>query len=275
MAESLMRVRGLTRRFGGLTAVGGVDMDLHEGEVHALIGTNGAGKSTLVNMLSGELAASEGRIELAGRDVTRMPQSLRARAGVGRSYQRTTIFPEFSALENCRLAAQAQMAHRPWQLWPLWQASARCATSLRQAQAALERAGLQGHALSVAGTLSHGAKRQLEVAMCLATGPRVLLLDEPLSALDLNHQFHVMQLVREQTRRHGMTTLVVLHDLGAALRHADRVIVLRQGCLLADGPPSQAITPGLLARVYGVQARVEPCSQGLPQVIVDGLSATA
>src|SRR5258708_688668 len=117
MADAaLLSVRGLTRRFGGLTAVGGVDLDLHEGEGHAVIGTNGAGKSTLVNMLSGELAASAGRIALAGQDVTRMPQPRRARAGVGRSYQRTTIFPEFSALENCRLAAQAQMALRPWQL---------------------------------------------------------------------------------------------------------------------------------------------------------------
>lgn len=118
MADAaLLSVRGLTRRFGGLTAVGGVDLDLHEGEVHAVIGTNGAGKSTLVNMLSGELAASAGRIALAGQDVTRMPQPRRARAGVGRSYQRTTIFPEFSALENCRLAAQAQMALRP-RPWP-------------------------------------------------------------------------------------------------------------------------------------------------------------
>ncbi len=123
--------------------------------------------------------------------------------------------------------------------------------------------------------LSGGQSQLAGLAQALIREPRVLLLDEPLSALDLNHQFHVMQLVREQTRRHGMTTLVVLHDLGAALRHADRVIVLKQGQLLADGPPAQAITPALLAHVYGVQARVEPCSQGLPQVIVDGLTAAA
>ncbi|CAB5680626.1 Autoinducer 2 import ATP-binding protein LsrA [Delftia tsuruhatensis] len=248
MAESLMRVRGLTRRFGGLTAVGGVDMDLHEGEVHAVIGTNGAGKSTLVNMLSGELAASEGRIELAGRDVTRMPQPLRARAGVGRSYQRTTIFPEFSALENCRLAAQAQMAHRPWQLWPLWQASARCTASLRQAQAALERAGLQGHALSVAGTLSHGAKRQLEVAMCLATGPRVLLLDEPLAGMGAEETERMLALL--QQLKHGHAVLLVEHDMDAVFRIADRITVMVNGCVVATGTPAQIRVDPVVRTAY-------------------------
>ena len=111
-----MSVRGLTRRFGGLVAVNNVDLDLHQGEVHAVIGTNGAGKSTLINMLSGEIAASSGSIALEGRDVTQMPQPQRAKAGIGRSYQRTTIFPEFTVLENCRLTAQAQALPRPWRI---------------------------------------------------------------------------------------------------------------------------------------------------------------
>lgn len=113
MAEARLAVRGLTRRFGGLTAVSGVDLDLHDGEVHAVIGTNGAGKSTLINMLSGEIAASEGTIRLEGRDVTRMPQPRRAKAGMGRSYQRTTIFPEFTVLENCRLPPRRRCARAP------------------------------------------------------------------------------------------------------------------------------------------------------------------
>src|ERR1043165_5230113 len=137
-APALLRAVQLTRRFGGLTAVNGVSIDLHVGEVHAVIGTNGAGKSTLINLLSGELAASSGRIELEGRDITRMPQPQRARAGIGRSYQRTTVFPEFSALENARLCAQAARP-RPW---TLWQSAQRCADSMSAARAALDAAGL-------------------------------------------------------------------------------------------------------------------------------------
>ncbi|MBU2409125.1 MAG: ATP-binding cassette domain-containing protein, partial [Gammaproteobacteria bacterium] len=168
----LLAVDQLTRRFGGLVAVNAVSLDLHRGEVHAVIGTNGAGKSTLINMLSGELPASSGRVMLDGQDITQRAQFRRALAGVGRSYQRTTIFPEFTVHENCRLAAQA--AHpRPW---TLWQASSACDRSNAAATEALADAGLADVATRIAGTLSHGAKRQLEVAMCLATRPRVLLL---------------------------------------------------------------------------------------------------
>ncbi|KFJ13703.1 ABC transporter family protein [Delftia acidovorans] len=246
MADAaLLSVRGLTRRFGGLTAVGGVDLDLHEGEVHAVIGTNGAGKSTLVNMLSGELAASAGRIALAGQDVTRMPQPRRARAGVGRSYQRTTIFPEFSALENCRLAAQAQMALRPWQLGLSAQ---RCAASLRQAHAALERAGLAGQALAVAGTLSHGAKRQLEVAMCLATGPRVLLLDEPLAGMGAEETERMLALLQELKRGHAV--LLVEHDMDAVFRIADRITVMVNGSVVATGTPAQIRVDPVVRTAY-------------------------
>ena len=117
-----MSVRGLTRRFGGLVAVNNVDLDLHQGEVHAVIGTNGAGKSTLINMLSGEIAASSGSIALEGRDVTQMPQPQRAKAGIGRSYQRTTIFPEFTVVENCRLCAQAALPRA----WAVWVTTRRC-----------------------------------------------------------------------------------------------------------------------------------------------------
>ena len=176
---TLLAVDAVTRRFGGLVAVSAVTLDLKRGEVHAVIGTNGAGKSTLINMLSGELGASSGRVSLDGEDVTARPQWKRARAGIGRSYQRTTIFPEFSVHENCRLAAQAA-APRPW---AIWQASTACAASNAAAREALEAAGLAAEARRIAGTLSHGAKRQLEVAMCLATRPRVLLLDEPLAGM--------------------------------------------------------------------------------------------
>lgn len=142
-----------------------------------------------------------------------------------------------------------------------------------QCAAVLQQLGIDHLAMRHLDELSGGQAQLAGLAQALVRQPQVLMLDEPLSALDLNHQFHVMALVGEQTRRSGMVTLVVLHDLGLALRHADRVLVLQNGELQADGLPSDAINPELLARVYGVQARVELCSRGIPQVMVDGLLA--
>ena len=178
-SRPLLEAIGLGRRFRGLAAVDDVSLDVRVGEIHAVIGTNGAGKSTLINLLSGELAPSAGRVRFAGHDVTRWSQPRRARAGLGRSYQRTTIFAEFSVLENCRLAAQAQ-APRPWQVW---ERAAHDGRGIAVAERALAAAGLDGDGGRVASTLSHGAKRQLEIAMCLATAPRALLLDEPLAGM--------------------------------------------------------------------------------------------
>ena len=177
--EILLRGRDISRRWGGLVAVNKVSLELQRGTVHGVIGTNGAGKSTLINMLSGEIAPSEGQVELLGQDVTGWTQPRRARAGLGRSYQRNTIYPTFTVLENCRLAAQARTP-RPWH-W--WQDAGRCETSLGAARDAAASAGLSGFLDQTAGMLSHGQKRQLEIAMCLATAPQVLLLDEPLAGM--------------------------------------------------------------------------------------------
>ncbi|RRH86335.1 ABC transporter ATP-binding protein [Variovorax beijingensis] len=233
MTTALLSVEGLTRRFGGLTAVNAITLDLHVGEVHAVIGTNGAGKSTLINMLSGEIEASEGRIALDGVDITRRAQWRRARAGVGRSYQRTTIFPEFSVHENCRLAAQAATA-RPW---TVWQSSERCAASNAAADAALEAAGLSNEALRIAGTLSHGAQRQLEVAMCLATKPRVLLLDEPLAGMGAEETDRMLTLLARLKATHAI--LLVEHDMDAVFRVADRITVMVNGTVIASGNPQE------------------------------------
>ena len=227
-----LQVEGLTRRFGGLVAVNAVTLDLHVGEVHAVIGTNGAGKSTLINMLSGEIAASAGRITLEGEDITARSQPRRALDGVGRSYQRTTIFPEFTVLENCRLAAQA--AHpRPW---ALWEASRRCATSNAAAHEALEATGLAAEAVRIAGTLSHGAQRQLEVAMCLATRPRVLLLDEPLAGMGAEETDRMLGLLAQLKASHAI--LLVEHDMDAVFRIADRITVMVNGTVIATGDPA-------------------------------------
>ena len=227
-----LQVEGLTRRFGGLVAVNAVTLDLHVGEVHAVIGTNGAGKSTLINMLSGEIAASAGRIALDGKDITARSQPRRALAGVGRSYQRTTLFPEFTVRENCRLAAQA--AHpRPW---ALWESSRGCATSNAAAQAALEATGLAAEADRIAGTLSHGAKRQLEVAMCLATRPRVLLLDEPLAGMGAEETDRMLGLLAQLKASHAI--LLVEHDMDAVFRIAERITVMVNGTVIATGDPA-------------------------------------
>ncbi len=230
--SALLSCQGLTRRFGGLTAVDNVALDLVVGQVHAVIGTNGAGKSTLINMLSGELPASSGGIVLAGQDITTWPQARRARAGIGRSYQRTTIFPEFSVFENARLCAQAAHA-RPW---ALWQGAAACSVSGRIANDALAAAGLADAAARTAGSLSHGGKRQLEIAMCLATEPRVLLLDEPLAGMGSEETDRMLELLARLKPGHAI--LLVEHDMDAVFRIADRITVMVNGQVIASDAPA-------------------------------------
>ncbi len=227
----LLRGRDITRRWGGLVAVNRVSLELARGQVHAVIGTNGAGKSTLINILSGEIAPSSGQVELLGQDVTRWAQPRRARAGLNRSYQRNTIFPTFTVLENCRLAAQA-CAPRPW-LW--WQSATRCDFSVPAAESAAARAGLTPLLDRTAGLLSHGQKRQLEIAMCLATAPQVLLLDEPLAGMGAEETGRMLALLDELKTSHAV--LLVEHDMDAVFRVADRITVMVNGAVIASGSP--------------------------------------
>jgi len=244
--QPLLQAGALTRRFGGLTAVRDVSIDLHVGELHAVIGTNGAGKSTLINMLSGEIAASGGVLKLDGIDATAWPQPKRARAGIGRSYQRTTIFPQFSVLENCRLAAQAAL-QRPWRLW---QPARDCAHSVATAREVLEVAGLAGFAERPAGSMSHGQKRQLEIAMCLATRPRVLLLDEPLAGMGAEESERMLSLLERLKRDHAI--LLVEHDMDAVFRVADRITVMVNGEVIAsDTPGNIRANPDVLVAYLG------------------------
>ena len=230
--DVLMRGRDLTRRFGGLTAVDGVSIELARGSVHAVIGTNGAGKSTLINLLSGELAPTSGTVELLGEDVSRWTQPRRARKGLGRSFQRTTIFPRFSVLENCRLAAQAR-DQRPW-AW--WQDARRAAVALELGTRAARLAGLDDMLEREAGLLSHGGKRQLEIAMCLATEPQVLLLDEPLAGMGAEETDRMLELLA--ALRAGHAILLVEHDMDAVFRVADRITVMVNGAVIASDVPA-------------------------------------
>jgi len=231
--DVLLQAVRLTRRFGGLAAVDGVSIDLRRGEVHAVIGTNGAGKSTLINMLSGEIPPSEGTIRLGADDITAWSQPRRARAGVGRSYQRTNIFDALSVFENARLSAQA--AHQ--RVWALWESAARCASSGAIARDAIAAAGLAASAQQPAAALSHGGKRQLEIAMCLATRPRVLLLDEPLAGMGAEETERMLQLLAALKREHAV--LLVEHDMDAVFRIADRITVMVNGSVIATDLPDR------------------------------------
>ena len=230
----LLRGQHITRRWGGLVAVNDVSIDLTRGEVHAVIGTNGAGKSTLINILSGEIPPSSGHVELLRQDVTTWSQPKRARAGLGRSYQRNTIYPSFTVMENCRLAAQAAWQH-PWR-W--WEAASQCAHSNHAAREAASHAGLSDYLEHTAGLLSHGQKRQLEIAMCLATSPQVLLLDEPLAGMGAEETERMLELLAKLRRDHAV--LLVEHDMDAVFRIADRITVMVNGSVIASGSP-QAI----------------------------------
>jgi branched-chain amino acid transport system ATP-binding protein len=229
--EVLLRGREISRRWGGLVAVNKVSLDVRRGEVHAVIGTNGAGKSTLINILSGEIPPSEGQVELLGQDVTRWPQPKRAQAGLGRSYQRTTIYASFTVLENCRLAAQAR-AQKPW-TW--WQDASRCNASVKAAREAAQRTGLAEFLDRPAGLLSHGQKRQLEIAMCLATAPQVLLLDEPLAGMGAEETERMLGLLSELKAQHAI--VLVEHDMDAVFRVADRITVMVNGAVIACDVP--------------------------------------
>jgi branched-chain amino acid transport system ATP-binding protein len=244
--DILLRGTDITRRWGGLVAVDRVSIELERGKVHAVIGTNGAGKSTLINILSGEIAPSAGAVELLGQDVTAWSQPRRARAGLGRSYQRNTIYPSFSVDENCRLAAQAS-TQRPW-AW--WQAAQGCQRSVPAGRAAAQRAGIEDLLDRPAGLLSHGQKRQLEIAMCLATAPQVLLLDEPLAGMGAEETDRMLTLLAELKAGHAI--LLVEHDMDAVFRIADCITVMVNGGVIAcDTPQAVRSSPAVQAAYLG------------------------
>ena len=244
MSDILLKGDAITRRWGGLVAVDRVSIELRRGEVHAVIGTNGAGKSTLINILSGEIPPSSGRVELLGQDVTAWPQPRRARAGLGRSYQRTTIYPQFTVMENCRLSAQSRV-QQPWAWWRDAQRDEQSSVAAREAAA---KAGLASVLDRPAGLLSHGQKRQLEIAMCLATAPQVLLLDEPLAGMGAEETERMLALLAEL--RAGHAILLVEHDMDAVFRIADRITVMVNGAVIASGGPDAVRTDPQVQAAY-------------------------
>jgi branched-chain amino acid transport system ATP-binding protein len=233
MVEIAMRTAALSKRFGGLAAVNEVSLDFAVGEIHAVIGPNGAGKSTLVNLLSGDFKPTSGDIVLGDRNVTMLGADRRGLLGIGRSYQKTTIFPDATVFENVRLAVQA---HSPSAIALM--ARARVEQGLRtRTNAALSTAGLGARAGTRANTLSHGEQRQLEIAMVIATDPKVVLLDEPLAGMSGSESRDMVELIK--TLRQGRAVLLVEHDMDAVFAVADCLTVMADGKVIASGAPEE------------------------------------
>lgn len=239
-----LSARGLTKVFGGLTAVNNVSLDLSSGTVHAVIGPNGAGKTTLINMLSGDLAPTAGSIQFDGRDIVGYSSDQRSRMGLGRTYQKTNIFGSFTALENCRLAAQSREAHA----LSMWRSTRAYPSLEREAERALAAVGLEQRAKAIAGTLSHGEQRQLDIAMSLATRPQVLLLDEPLSGMGADESASMVGLLRGLAKDHAV--LLVEHDMDAVFALAEVLTVMVNGCVLASGTRDQIRASDEVQRAY-------------------------
>ena len=233
MSEALLSAKNIVKKFGGLAAVNDVSVDLWQGRIHAVIGPNGAGKSTLTNLLSGDIAPTSGSVTLTGQDVTGWNPEKISRAGLGRSYQKTNIFLPFTVWENVRLAAQSRTPHPAAWL--------RRATGLKErnerAENAMELAGLQSRRAAIAGTVSHGEQRQLEIAMTLATEPQVLLLDEPLAGMGVAEAERMVALLLTLKKEHGI--LLVEHDMDAVFTLADQLTVMVNGQVIATGTPAE------------------------------------
>jgi branched-chain amino acid transport system ATP-binding protein len=243
-AAPALETIGLTRRFGGLAAVDEVSLTCRHGEVHALIGPNGAGKTTLINMLSGDLPVSRGRIVVRGQDVTGFSSDRISRLGVGRSYQKTNVFLPFTAFENCRLAAQSRL--------PTSMRFLRNALRYRALNEAGERAlvlaGLERRSGARVMELSHGEQRQVEIAMALATQPTILLLDEPLAGMGAEESARIVGLLERLVADHAI--LLVEHDMDAVFALADTLTVMANGRVLESGAPAEVRASRAVQEAY-------------------------
>jgi branched-chain amino acid transport system ATP-binding protein len=240
----LLSVRNVCRSFGGVMAVAGVSFEVGAGTTTALIGPNGAGKSTLLNLVSGNLRPSSGHVHFKGREITHAPIQHIVAQGVSRSFQTPAVFPRLTALENL------QTAYLAWTHLHLhfWRPSA--GANRNEALELLDYFGLGAYRDELAGNLSHGDQRRLELAMCLASKPEMLLLDEPTQGLSTTETKAFCEIIRELHDRRGLTILLVEHDMSVVFSVCDRVLVLHLGALLADGPPAEVRQDENVRRVY-------------------------
>jgi len=239
----MLEVTDLRKSFGALRATDGVSLAIAEGETHAIIGPNGAGKTTFIAQLAGNLRPDSGRIRFAGEDVTALPAHARARRGLARSFQITSIYPEFTVLQNVALAGQGRGGAAV-----LWRDARSDQSLLVPSRAVLEEIGLAGRADALAANLAHGEQRQLEVALALATQPRLLLLDEPMAGMGAEESQRMIELLSKLKGRHTM--ILVEHDMDAVFRLADRISVLVYGRLIATDVPERIRANEEVRRAY-------------------------
>jgi branched-chain amino acid transport system ATP-binding protein len=242
-AEPILRTDELTIRFGGLTALNRVNFAVQRGEIRAVIGPNGAGKSTFFNCLTGVLRPTSGRLWFAGEDITGLPPDRISQKGIARSYQITNILPNASVLENVRIAAQSRRHG-----WSMLRDHRFYRDIIAKAEAALQEVGLRGKEHELAGNLSHGEQRNLEIGIALATEPLLLCLDEPTAGMSATETHETMELVRRIAR--NLTILVVEHDMQVVMELAQRITVLDYGEILAEGTPAEIQQNPRVLEVY-------------------------
>lgn len=242
--QPLVEVRNLVKTFGALVATDNVSIDLYPGEIHAIIGPNGAGKTTLISQLMGQLRPNQGEIRLNGRNVTNISPPRRARMGLARSFQITSLFLDFTALDNVALAVQAARGHS----FRFWQNARKDKTVREPAMGFLERLGLQDRADVLASGLSYGERRQLELAMSIATRPSVLLLDEPMAGIAHEDTGRIIGILG--SLKHDHAILLVEHDMDAVFQLADRISVLVYGAVIASGTVDEVRANPDVQRAY-------------------------
>jgi branched-chain amino acid transport system ATP-binding protein len=251
-AEALLAIEGLSKRFGGVVASDAITLSVARGELHAVIGPNGAGKTTLIGQLTGEVAPDAGRISFGGTDITQLPTYRRSLLGLARSFQITSLFLDFTALDNVALAVQAHAGHS----FRFWRNARREAALREPARKALARVGLAERAETLVANMSHGEHRQLEIAMALATSPRMLLLDEPMAGMGPEESQRMVATLREL--KGELTILLVEHDMEAVFALADRVTVLVYGRVIASDPPAAVRANAEVRQAYlGEQKAVD------------------
>ncbi len=248
---AMLASKGLTVRFGGHVAVNAVSVGFEAGTLTAIVGPNGAGKTTYFNLLSGQLKASAGQVLLGGRDITSLAAAARTDLGIGRAFQLTNLFPRLSALENVRLAVQSR-EHAGFSMLSRWRGRA---DLLEQARHYLSQVGLAGRADAQAASLPHGDKRKLEVALLMALEPRVLMFDEPTAGMSVDEVPVILELIRRLKAHGDRTILLVEHKLDVIRSLADRIVVLHNGELVADGSPADVMSSAVVQEAYmGVNA---------------------
>jgi branched-chain amino acid transport system ATP-binding protein len=254
----ILRIHGLTRFFGGLAAVNKFDLNVSKGEILGLIGPNGAGKTTVLNMVAGTLMPKAGRISMEGEDITRWPAYKRARRGIARVFQRNALFHNMTVLENVLAGSHLHATHGPFEIFYKSPSVLRRATTLEDRAMDIVRfVGLVKETGQVAVSLPHGRQRLLCLAVAMAADPKLLLLDEPFTGMNLEEVTNIMSLVKALKDEWGITTIVVEHNMKAVLDLCDRAVVLNYGSKMAEGTPQEVIeNPAVIEAYLGVDDAV-------------------